>query len=308
MANDTAFTTAPFHAQVSVGNLMWQAMALHRCSAYIGSRNAEYLASAQHIADWVLANRRSSTDTGGFIINAGSGVASTEHNIDAAALFRNLHASTGNAAYLAAQHHAAQFVGRMWNNDFFVAGSLDDGSMDKLLPVPLDAQAWINLAAVDDVPAQNLKQAIGWAVASMLVNSTNICNGDHFFGSSFSQCSQSMKADGTCGVHNEETASLALALLSYADHAAEVDALLASLQSQQLSAPVGSACTRPTMKGPANGIVATPVPTGVNTGFYYCYPNAYHVASTAWTGLAMLAKNGSKTANPFVSCDSKPRN
>ena len=305
MANDTAFTTAPGpqNAQVSVGNLMWQAMALQRCGAYVSSRKADYLASAEHIASWVIANRRS--DTGGFVLNAGSGVASTEHNIDATALFRNLHASTGNATYLAAQQHAGQFVGRMWNNGFFVAGSLEDGSINTQLPVPLDAQAWTDLAAVN-VPAQNVKQAIAWALTNMLVNTTNTCPGaESFFGSSFSQCSHSMKADGTCGVQNEETASLALALLLNADHAAEAegDALLASLQAQQLSAPIGAACTRPPAKGPANGIVATPVPRGVNAGFYYCYPNAYHVASTAWTGLALLAKTGSKTANPFVSCE-----
>ena len=71
---------------------------------------------------------------------------------------------------------------------------------------------------------------------------------------------------------------------------ADAYALVASLELIRGTAP----------NHDGNGMVATPWPGGAGTGFGSdTYPNRLHVASTAWTGLAILVAGGAWSANPL---------
>ena len=125
-----------------------------RTSRIRGYRDGRYLAGATRLGAW-LAGQRDRRGAGGFMGGSfGSETApralqwkSTEHNVDLAAAFAWLAASSGDAHWRALSQDASRFVEAMWDGQrgAFDAGTREDGVTRNSL-LALDAQVWPLLA------------------------------------------------------------------------------------------------------------------------------------------------------------------
>ena len=268
-----------------IGNMCWAGLALTRL--YAKTRHFRYLYSAQVIGNWIRANCTVNDAWQGFSGGEDAWGAkrlwrSVEHNVDAYAFFRNLHALTQDAGWLDAANRARTLVMACRQPaGFYVTGTGNDQTLNAGV-VPTDTQSWTALANVS--PESNAA-----SLQYMLDNCSTTSGG--FAGFKFA-------VNGT-GVQNEVTAGAVMALhLQGATFRDRAGAYFDSLTNQQKSAPNTDGL----------GVVATPVPeadTGPGLGWKYF--NWLHVASTAWTGLALLARDNAY-ANPYalVQGDSAP--
>lgn len=140
----------------NVGNTSYVALALLQYDALYGSERC--LDTAKTLMDWVI----DSCSDGGQGFTAGYDgwpeggpdttypftYKSIEHNIDAYAAFRQLHARTGEARYAEAADSALAFIGSMYDGarDIFCTGTLDDGVTPSADNLVLDAQVWCCMA------------------------------------------------------------------------------------------------------------------------------------------------------------------
>jgi hypothetical protein len=199
---------------------------------------------------------------------------SLEHNVDAYVLFQNLYALTQDTAWDAAASKAKTLVmACRLPAGYYVTGTGNDQTLNSGV-VPLDAQSWTALAGIN--PGGNAQ-----SLQYILDNLSTATNG--FAGLKFALAGS--------GVQNEATAGAAMALYlqdgTFRDKAA---VYYDSLEKQQKSAPNTDGL----------GVVATPgqeADTGQGLGWKYF--NWLHAASTAWTGLAFLARQQNPYANPF---------
>jgi hypothetical protein len=265
-----------------VGNMCWAGLALTRL--YHRTRAYRYLHAAETIGRCIVENCTVPDDWGGF--SGGEDHwgtkrlwRSVEHNVDAFSFFANLHHLTGDAQWAEASESARRLVlaCRIVERRDVVYYCTGTGVTQELNRgvVPTDTQSWTALAGIDPGPNE------GYSLIYMMHHMNTTSAG--FQGARFAR-------DGK-EVQNEATAGAAMALwLSKAGlrHAAED--YYASLLRQITEAP----------NGDGYGLVATPVPeadTGPGLGWKYF--NFLHVASTAWTGLALLAKED-PGANPYA--------
>lgn len=268
---------APDGATRDVGNACWAGLALTRLHARTG--NYRYLHNAMVVGRWVVGQCTVDDAWQGFSGGEDAWAnkrlwRSVEHNVDAFALFNNLFALTGDVAWQAAAQRARTLVQACRTQaGFYVTGTgetqvLNDGV------IPTDVQTWTALAGVDPDAAPVSLQYI----LDQLVTSSAGFTGFKF-------------ALAGSGVQNEVTAGAAMALQlqggALRDAAA---AFYASLEQQQQGAPGGDGL----------GLVATPdsaADTGPGLGWkYFNWP---HAASSAWTGLAFLAREDA-SANPYA--------
>jgi len=148
-----------YQAGSDSGNLAWAMLALLTLERYAhendpGYQVGRYLAGARRLGAW-LAGQRDRRGAGGFMGGSfGSETApralqwkSTEHNIDLAAAFAWLAASSGDARWRAPSQAASRFVEAMWEpqRGSFDAGTREDGVTRNSL-LALDAQVWPLLA------------------------------------------------------------------------------------------------------------------------------------------------------------------
>jgi len=140
-SRDQRWLEDDYQAGSDTGNLAWAMLALLRLERNAhdhdpGYRDGRYLAGAKRLGGW-LAGQRDQRGAGGFMGGSfGSETApralqwkSTEHNIDLAAAFAWLAASSGDAHWRALSQTARGFVEAMWDGQrgVFDAGTREDG-------------------------------------------------------------------------------------------------------------------------------------------------------------------------------------
>lgn len=269
---------APDGATRDVGNACWAGLAMTRLYARTG--DYRHLHTALIIGRWITEQCPVADDWQGFSGGEDAWAnkrpwRSVEHNVDAFALFTNLFALTGDAAWQTAAQRARTLVQACRTAaGFYVTGTGETQVLNTGV-VPTDVQTWTALAGVDPDAATTSLQYI----LDNLVTTTADFTGFKF-------------ALAGSGVQNEVTAGAAMAL--HLQGGALRDAAAAfytSLEQQQRSAPGGDGL----------GLVATPgdaADTGPGLGWkYFNWP---HAASTAWTGLAFLARDDA-SANPYAT-------
>jgi hypothetical protein len=260
-----------------VGNACWAGLALTRLYARTG--NYRYLHNALAIGRWLVGECAVADAWQGFSGGEDNWAnkrlwRSVEHNVDAFALFNNLYSLTGDAAWQTAAESARTLVRACRTvSGYYVTGTgttqvLNDGV------IPTDVQTWTTLADIDPAHAS---ASLSFMLAQLTATDAT------FAGFRFSLA-------GT-GVQNEVTAGAAMALMhAGGDLAKAADAYLESLTRQQTTAPGADGL----------GVVATPATEAyTGDGLGWKYFNWPHVASTAWTGLAMLYRDDA-SANPYA--------
>ena len=148
-----------YQVGTNVGNTSYLAMAMLQYDRRWGSD--EYLDTVKLVMDWVLNN--CTDESAGFMYGYEGWpengpvplhtYKSTEHNIDAYAVFKQLYKVTGESKYDTAAQSALKFINSMYNNysKYFWIGTVDDGVTPNKDDFVLDAQVWTVLAAADEI-------------------------------------------------------------------------------------------------------------------------------------------------------------
>jgi len=281
LENTTSIFT-PDGGRRDVGNMSWAGLALTRL--YHRTRSYRYLHAAETIGRWIIDNCTVGDDWGGF--SGGEdhwGTTyrwrSVEHNVDAFSFFANLHHLTGEQQWADASASARRLVIACRITErrdvvYYCTGTGETQVLNSTV-VPTDTQSWTALAGIDPGPNE------GYSLIYMMHHMNTTTAG--FQGARFAR-------DGA-EVQNEATAGAAMALwLSKAGLQRAAEDYYASLVRQIDEAP----------NADGYGVVATPAPEAkTGPGLGWSYFNFLHVASTAWTGLALLAKED-PGANPYA--------
>jgi len=291
-----------------IGNMGWFGIALTRfcyvaeITSYLdSSQRQQYLQVARETADWIVEHCEDPNWPFGFRGGYGGWNQisytwkSTEHNIDVYVLAQNLYRLDGNPNWAEMAKHAQEFVKEMFDpfEGYYYTGTKEDGITPNPSPVPADAQSWSALAEIDDPNRRAL--ALEFLARSGLdPNSAN----DLLILESCDDCCDILGikfSDIGTHIQCEATAGAAMAfLLEYKQQ--EGQDLVESLDRIRI-------CAAPPYDGIAdgNGIVATPCLEGAWTGYgqYAWYYKLLHVASSAWTGLAVMVLQGDEMANPL---------
>lgn len=310
----------------STGDVAWAGLAL--AQLYVDSRIAKYLDGAVRLGGWV-ARQESPYRFGGF--HGGlkaDGVTpqtwtSTEHNIDAYALFTLLGKLTRSRRWNRRAEAAAEFVTAMWHQPgrHFWTGTLgaDEGGDPNEINttnIPEDAQTWSLLALADP----RFQGSVDW-VTDHLRNTdggpgSELPPGVTISGVTYSSMARTLTApvaggdvpSHRDGVWLEGTAHTALALLQRDEpgDAAEARRLLRETVTAQervgggqtvgrTADPAGGRLGHPAAGGTWTG---TPLParsgivaatSALDTGFAFGYFQRQHVGTTAW--FLMAAQN-----------------
>ncbi len=312
----------------AVGNNAWAGIALTRfygaataAGFLTAAQRAHYLDSARDIASWITAHTQRNDAFGGFSLGddaAGNPLfgtihaRSTEHNVDAYVLAKNLaFLDPGDPAWATMAEHARAFVAQMFDpgTGRYWTGTRDDGSSGIEInpsPLPADAQTWTALSGVD-TPARRadaLRFVADTALgdpAALLVED-DLGDGRAYRGLRFSTGGDRIQSEQTGGY----AGAIAIGVLEgwlvseggepVDKWEAEVTDVLENLDDIRLTAPGAD---------PGGlGIVATPWPAGAFSGFEGfgdppTYRNLRHVAGTAWPALAARVAAGEPEANPL---------
>ena len=144
-----------FQVSTHTGNVAWVMIAL--LSFYEHDGGEKYLIASERMGDWVELNCYNATGipgyTGGYDGWEGNQTRltykSTEHNIDLYVAFKKLYYLTKNETWNDRAEKARYFLrSNIWDageGRFFI-GTLPDGEEINKGTIPLDAQAWSNLA------------------------------------------------------------------------------------------------------------------------------------------------------------------
>ena len=252
----------------NTGNTSYAALALLQYDALYG--NETYLKTAQTLMDRVLSECGGNGDgfSGGYDGWPEADVVyphtykSIEHNIDAYAAFRELHARTGEEKYAEAADSALRFIRSMYDPEerYFYTGTLDDGITPNKGIVVLDGIVWNRMAlgGLFDPYQDALDTVAGMRTPE---------NGYPF-----------SKGNGDGGWWPEGTAFTALMYKLAGDEEA-ASASLEALRGIQLESGMFPAASVPEL------------PTGLFLfeGSPWVYADDPHVAPTAWY---ILAVNG----------------
>jgi len=307
----------------STGDMAWVGLAL--AQLYVDTRIQKYLDGAIALAEWITG-KTSSYAYGGYHGGLQSdGVtaqpwASTEHNIDAYALFALLAKLTRDRAWTARAAVAADFVRAMWNpgGRHFWTGTLggvagEDPNQINKGNIPEDVQTWALLG----LPDGRYHAAVDWVTGNLWntdgSTGSQLPSGTVLSGVAYS--SQAKVLTGTVSggdVPNDRNAvwlegngHTALALLERGGHG---DAALARrllretvVAQQRLGAgqtvgltadPAGGRLSDPGAGGTWTGM-ALPERSGVvaassafDTGFAFSYFQRQHVGATSWFVMA----------------------
>src|SRR5262249_2551423 len=220
---------APFFFTGSaVGDMACAAIAL--AQLYWRTKELRYLEGALNLGNWIFNFTFDTRGAGGYNFGVDGGnnlqlFKSTEHNIDAYALFSMLARLTDSSVWANRAEHARNFLAAMWNSDagFFWTGTGADGATINRDNIPEDTQTWSFMALRDDLFATSND----WAKTNLAATDTpqtinsrlkgNIrVNGSSFASlslRSLTPSSQFDQAPDPNGVWLEGTAHLAAALL-----------------------------------------------------------------------------------------------
>lgn len=258
----------------STGNVAWAGLALlalSRATVEQRWRNA-----AVHLAKWIVGNAWSAGGVPGFTGGLDGfdphpeklAWKSTEHNIDAAALFAWLAAGSRSSEWELPARQAGHFVDTQWDaaTGHFLVGTLPDGGENRGTSA-LDAQMWANL--LPDARAE-WRRALPYAKRNYGVAGGFDFNTDRD------------------GLWLEGTAQAALVYQAVGERA-KADKLFLTI-SGQFDAASGYVYATPEARittGLALG------PHSSTADFYYFHRP--HLGATAWAALAAL------DWNPFVA-------
>jgi hypothetical protein len=140
----------------STGNVAWAALAL--LTLHQATKQETFLADAERLIDWVIANVSTGSGfRGGFHGYDPQQVRvtwiSTEHNVDVYAAAAWLFRLTSERKYADAASEARQFLERAFDVDHFLLGTKPDGNLADPSMLALDVQLWPWMA-IPDAPAQ----------------------------------------------------------------------------------------------------------------------------------------------------------
>jgi len=155
------------------GDMSWTGMAL--AQLFQRTSDHRFLDGAKRLGQWIVNNAFSAIGAGGFTGGVDGGnnrvtFKSTEHNIDAFALFTMLAQFTGDAFWSTQAQHARSFIEAMFNTTggFFWTGTLPDGITINTNPIPEDVNTWSFLALRD----RDFAGSIDWAKTNLAVTDT----------------------------------------------------------------------------------------------------------------------------------------
>lgn len=262
----------PYQMGTATGNVAWTGLALMALDQATG--DVRWRAAAERLAQWIVADAWDAGNVPGFTGGvdgfdpqpAKLAWKSTEHNIDAAALFAWLARGSTSSRWSQPAREAMHFVAAQWDaaSGHFLIGTLPDGR-ENTGTSALDVQLWAQL-----LPGArpDWRRAIAYAESHYAVDGGFDFNTDRD------------------GVWLEGTAQAAL-VYRVQDNAARADALLRTIDAE-FSAGGYVYATR-------EGRITTGLAIGPNSPdadfYYFHWP---HLAPTAWAVLA------AKAWNPFV--------
>jgi hypothetical protein len=253
----------------STGNVAWAALAL--LTLHEATHRQSYLADAERLIDWTIANVSSGNGfRGGFHGYDPNQVKltwmSTEHNVDIYAAAAWLSRLTGQQKYTDAAAEAWRLIERAFAQDHFLLGTKPDGGLADDSMYALDVQLWPWMA-IADAP-QAWRSALKFAETHLAVGGGFDFNGDRD------------------GVWIEGTAQASLAYRIAGD----------PVRSRQLlNSLKGDRTASGFLNATRSGRVSTGLsigPTSTKADFFYS--QRPHLGATAW---AALAASG---WNPFV--------
>ena len=163
----------------STGNVAWAALAL--LTLHQATKQETFLADAERLIDWVIANVSTGSGfRGGFHgydpQQVGLTWISTEHNVDVYAAAAWLFRLTNERKYAEAASEARQFLERAFDVDHFLLGTKPDGNLADPSMLALDVQLWPWMA-IPDAPAQ-WRSALNFAATHLAVADGFDFNGD----------------------------------------------------------------------------------------------------------------------------------
>jgi hypothetical protein len=261
----------PAQDGTATGNVAWAALAL--LTLHQATGDANYLAHARRLMDWIIANARNGADgfSGGFHGYDPQQVRltwmSTEHNADVYAVASWLHRLTSEPRYQEAAQTARRLLDRTFQGDHFLLGTKPDGSLADGDLLALDVQLWPWMA-VPDAPAW--RKALGFAQTHLAVDDGFDFNGDRD------------------GVWVEGTAQAALSYRMVGNAAAS-ERILVGLRADRAAGGLLNATRNARL---TTGLSIDP--SGATTIQDFLYYKRPHLGATAW---AVLAETG---WNPFT--------
>lgn len=267
----------PYQLGTSTGNAAWTALALLALNDATGERR--WRDAAGHLAQWMAEAAYSRTGVPGFAGGIQGFDAdpvkltwkSTEHNIDAAAMFTWLAGNSASGKWALLAHAARRFVASQWDakSGHFFIGTLPNGN-ENTATSAIDVQMWALL--LPDARPQ-WQRAIRYADLHYRVTGGYDFNTDRD------------------GLWLEGTAQAALAYRRLGMKA-RADNLLRTIAGQHAASGYVYATREPRI---TTGLALGPDSPGADS-YYYHRP---HLGTTAWAALAALGWN------PFVA---HPRN
>jgi hypothetical protein len=258
----------PAQDGTSTGNVAWAALAL--LTLHQATKQQSFLADAEYLIDWVMANASSGSGfRGGFHGYDPQQVPltwiSTEHNVDVYAAATWLFRLTGDRKYADAASQARRFLDRAFDADHFLLGTKPDGSLADSGMLALDVQLWPWMA-VPDAPAQ-WRSALNFAATHLAVKDGFDFNGDRD------------------GLWVEGTAQASLAYLIAGDPQRSAQ-LLTTLEAERTPSGFLNATREARV---STGLSIDPTGTAKEADFFYF--RRPHLGATAWATLAALGWN-----------------
>jgi len=252
----------------STGNIAWAALAL--VTLHQATKEPSYLADAEHLIDWVIANVSTGYGFRGGVHGYDPQQVkltwiSTEHNVDVYAAASWLFRLTGERKYADAASQARHFLERAFDSDHFLLGTKPDGSLADPSMLALDVQLWPWMA-IPDAPAP-WRSALNFAATHLAVKDGFDFNGDR----------DGLWVEGTA------QASLAYRIAGDPRRSAQ---LLTTLEADRTPSGFLNA-TRSARLSTGLSIDPTPAATAADF-FYFRRP---HLGATAWATLAAMAWN-----------------
>jgi hypothetical protein len=305
----------------TTGDMSWVGMGLARLYARTGER--QLLNGAIRLGQWIVKNTFNTGGAGGFTAGVDANnnpltYKSTEHNIDAFALFDMLARLTGDGSWTQQATHARTFVQAMFNaeSDFFWTGTLGDGTTINTNPIPEDVNTWSFLAlqdegfagsvdwaktnlAVTDTPQSFNNSVAGNKIRISGITFTTFAQHPPIVNNEFASSDPFSTPPNPNSVWLEGTAHTAAALRARS-LPAELDLpgfsgdhntasfLLLNILGAQATQGAGQSCGgKPLL--PGTGVPAAS--SELNTGFGFSYKPFLHIGATGWFAIAAQARN-----------------
>ncbi|WP_051013834.1 hypothetical protein [Pararhodospirillum photometricum] len=252
----------------ATGNVAWAGLALVALGE--ATHDPGFTAAAAQLGQWIMTHTQDTKGPGGFtggVHGNDQGAQrltwkSTEHAIDAEALFRRLLAVGAPGPWAKGRDHARAFVQALWDepSGHFLTGTTPDGVTPNTGSSGLDAQLWAQL--LPEAPP-------AWARALDYARTAHGVPGGYAFN------------NDRAGLWTEGTAQAALAL---AVRGRPANAEMASVAAQ--ISPTGYLWATPEERL-STGLALGPASTTADF-FYYKIP---HLGATAWAVLAATRWN-----------------